>query len=222
MRLSTLSAGLFFLMLVVGTASAATMTATYRGAVSDSWDHANLFGAGTERGALNGLHFTARYIFDTETPGAIRTTEPGYDSISGGSYWGSPSPMRSSSLTMNGHTLQVSAKYEGGASATGEALQHGSVFSIPGKFGQLSASAQKIGTSFFPTNMETPFQHQARRPFGEVFFNLSDSSLDGDVYSRLAIHSVRVAPVPIPAPMGLLVGGIAILGCVGLRRRLRA
>jgi hypothetical protein len=223
MRLAALALGLALATVVSGAASAVTMTATYKGTVSSSWDQANLFGAGTDLGALNGLAFTARFVYDTATPGSIRETTPTSDTIYGGSDVGVSSPMRSSSLTINKHrAVVVDPSSLAGVFANGNLLQHNSVFVSEDKSGQIQASGQRFDSSIFPTNVESSFQLTSRKRFGEGYFTFNEVGFEGSVAGTLALHSVRIAPVTLPTTLPLLAGGIAILGFLGLKQRREA
>lgn len=106
-----ISAGCFSLWHSAAPASAAVMKAVYTGTVSGGGDGLNLFGLGTGS-VLDGLAYTSTFIYDPETPGAVRESTPGFqDYVYGGDAYFVPSPMLSASITINGHTHYVMGHY---------------------------------------------------------------------------------------------------------------
>jgi hypothetical protein len=90
---------------VAGTAAATTYTATYTGIVEGT-DTDGLFSApGTN---LNGVAFTAVFTYNPALFGtAAQITNADTDQVSGGSFFGTTSPILSDSLTINGISLSV-------------------------------------------------------------------------------------------------------------------
>jgi hypothetical protein len=86
-------------------ASAAIVTATYKGTVDYGYDGTGVFGAaGTD---LTGDAFTAVYKINDAAPGAYAVSNPPYYSyIYGGSAYGTTSPV-SAVVTINGHSLSA-------------------------------------------------------------------------------------------------------------------
>src|SRR5262245_13619151 len=115
MRNVVLSAGSAFAALVAFSlpASAGTMKAVYTGTVSGSYDQTNEFGLGTGTGVLDGQAFTATFIYDPATPGALHPTyddgDYGEKHLYGGPAYGVPSPVTSAVLTIGGvsHSLDL-------------------------------------------------------------------------------------------------------------------
>jgi hypothetical protein len=89
--------------LIATEASAATMQAVYTGIVYNSYDSANMFGAGV--GSLDGLDFTQTFVYDAAA--AQRTDDgQGGNYLQGGPDFGYP-PILSASMTINGVTHLV-------------------------------------------------------------------------------------------------------------------
>jgi len=214
-QLSGIACALGLVLSVSRPAVAQTYTATYTGFLaSGSTDTAGLFGGGN----LSNDAFTATYVFSFSA-GANHTYISGYsDDLHGGSAYGAASPFTAVSITINGHTQSFLYDYadfifvcntpwcgnNNVNAVSGDAL--GNVLSIPFEDPNWSvvpnlAAAQSDYTLY---NVDTNYA-------GAIILGSDD----------LTIFATAVylnEPVPEPASLALLAGGLTVLGVVRRHR----
>lgn len=98
-RIMALAAGLS-LGLASLPAAATTMQTVYTGTI-DVVDYADLFGTGSTD--LTGVSYTATYVYETTGSGQIN--DPNNNTVYGGDVYGTPSPVISATLTINGQSV---------------------------------------------------------------------------------------------------------------------
>ena len=182
---------------------------TFTGTVGGEFDSAGLFGPpGAE--TLTGDTFTA--TFEVNLSGATNTT--GFlQTVGGGTVSGSPSPILSDSLTINGHTasgiggaadsviVQDGVKFEVTAlAANGTALE----FTVESQSGGLPFSSLSAPLSYSPSGSDAS---------GDFFLFDSTGQIAEDSMSLNPTEvPISPAPVPLPAAIWLMLGGLGGLG----------
>ena len=92
----------------VGTvpARAAIVDVTYTGIITQGADQTGVFGiVDTNGGAYVGYNYTANYVFNTSI--GITASTPTENLVYGGTYYNTPSPLLSASVTVNGVTATI-------------------------------------------------------------------------------------------------------------------
>jgi hypothetical protein len=222
------------LLTVSGTvsASAATMQATWTGWIAEdsSRDDLGLFGGGS----LDGLGYRIVFVFDPETPGATRETRSDLDSVTGGTFFGTVTPLRSARLTINAHTVafntgQNSLVQNSGSQTMSRNVTHGTTWgsTTGNRFSASNLSAvANNDTGAFPLNLDLPIALTQLSDIENGGFSifkctLSSTGCDPTVITQGNFNptSLRVSQVPLPAALPLLACGAVSLGFLGLRRR---
>lgn len=205
-------------MLVGATAASASnlIHVTYTGQATDVQDLNGLFGA---PGSFTSASYTADYVFDLDV--GLRFSEPSYDQILGGPPWGAPTPLVSSSLTMNGHTVAFAGDYAGQQLNQVGALVTSTADSRVGQtwtflFNRLDFNAPyDLGTSFTATGSGWGGFHICN--LGQNGCLAEPERLRG----LLSPVSMTVTAIPEPGTWALAILGLGMAGSA-LRRRRRA
>jgi len=210
-------------MIAAGSAAAGTVTITYSGTADGINDPGDLFGLGP---SVTSGAFVDTFVFDLSL-GARSSCCGGADEILGGSDWGTSSPLISSVLTINGHSVNFSG------SSTGEAYYQPGVFAeatswyVPGGASDTSRIHLIFGADTVPAAFETSFSGTWNGGQDGDYFsvcgpsqscNSTDSTLFGNLHptSIVATFSDGVAAVPEPATWALMLFGVSAVGA-GLR-----
>jgi hypothetical protein len=213
---------LLFLAAVCGAAFcgspalAATMQAEFHGIVVQGFDDNGFFGGGA---SLDGLDFTARYLFDP-AQGMLTVTPDSVDLL-GGVEFGAPTPILAASLTINGHTAAFSNDQ-----FNGEVLYDAGGGVIKFAAGEDSAVDNELDLYMFnpatPHDLTQTFQVNGAAPAG--LFNYDACCDDSHFHGVLQATSLKVtqaaAVVPEPLAWTLLTTGFFALGW-SLRRHQR-
>lgn len=216
---------------VVGPAKAASLiTATYTGAVRNSYDQGAEFGL--TGNALNGMRFVAVYRYDPGlAAGAYRYTDASADVASGGTAYGPsvPTPIISATLTINGITRAFLSDYFGEAAVENAPYDpltyHESDHTVfgPDAFGRTILDNYGYNPAA-PVSLTQAFSG-ASGPislYGDGYFSIStfDTALNAYTHSAhgdLVADHVTIG-VPEPSSWLLAIGGLSMVG-VSLRRR---
>jgi hypothetical protein len=206
-------------MLLGATAAGASnlIHVTYTGQATDVQDLNGLFGA---PGSFTSTNYTADYVFDLDV--GQRWSNSDFDEILGGSAFGAPTPLVSSSLTMNGHTVSFVGDY------TGQELNQ------VGAFTESYAISRTGGTNAFlfnqlhfdaPYAVETTFT-AAGSGWGAFYIcpdgpNGCAAGQPETLKGWLAPVSMTVTAIPEPGTWALAIVGMGMAGSA-LRRRRRA
>ncbi len=227
-------------------ASAAQYTIKYYGVVDSGTDESGVFGPANT--SLVGATFQAQFTLTYPTAGAFSYAGANRDGISGGSYFGAPSPV-SGSYTINGKTLAIAGDF------IGYAIQwHNAIDSDGNVYDQIAHEAYdnmaigdysyKALVSLFAyslnhmvnsTNFTDPLNYAAPTSdcvddyCGGGDFFIYEKIFNGsyNVYSQNASGTALVdritislaGAVPEPASWALLIIGFGVVGAVQRKAR---
>lgn len=216
MRIAQLAATAAVLSLAAGAAQAA-VTVTFTGTVQSGVDGAGLFGAAGAN--LTGLAFTSIYVVD-ETQ--IYDLSNGYYQAEGGGAYGTPLPIISASLTINGLTYTPTATYYGGFSE-----QNAQGFYTHLYYQNLSATyfdwlpGENLHNSCVDYYDATP-KPQTCKSTNQGYFAFSNGATVGVLFNTGVSSSdplpLGVSYVPEPITWALMIAGFGMVGA-SLRRR---
>jgi hypothetical protein len=205
-------------------ASAITMVVKYTGTVTDSTyiggDHFGL----SPGGSIEGAAVAVRVRYDTAL--GERTTVAGVtDQLFGGGIDGTVSPILSYRITINGYSEEMSDPFYGFAMAQPSELSQ--TASSYGGTRHVTISALSYGGAAFEPDLEAslPVTSLTGPLQGFGFFGIvdcwrPDCTPDDDfLIADMSFDTIGVAPVPLPASLGIIVAALSALGLVGWRRR---
>jgi hypothetical protein len=191
---------------------------TFTGTANSITDSTDLFGLAP---GVTEAAFTDQFTFNLDTPGAFRI--PG--EIFGGSNSGIPTPLVSSSLTINGHTVA----FQGGAS---DEAFYGPLSGAPGVQGTIEFGPS--GKVYFndailfadpPSDLDTPFSATGT---GEGSFMICESLANCNFATNTiagflaptAYTATLSSGVPEPGAWEVMLAGCAAIGgTIRLTRR---
>ena len=211
-------------------ASAAIFTATYTGTVSSGYDQTGEFG--TAGADLAGLEFTSTYRFDTSL--GVDDVTGYYEQNSGGSAYGTATPMLDATLKIGAVTVHVPGGYQGYSLSYNDG-NFGVIKNISKSFYSDSSSNggryvyNYIYTNAAPTTISNGFSSAPSGTFSgfsDGYYQNSFYNYDtGYIYSNYAHlvqdHVTISGAVPEPATWGLMLMGFGGLGAMLRRRRSR-
>jgi hypothetical protein len=187
---------------------------TFTGTISGGYDNAGLFGPAGE--SLGGDAFSATFEYNLDTPNAdtgLGYYEGSYVSqyISGGTAYSAPTPIVSTSMTVNGKTVQWTdgAEYANAStnSTSGISSQayDSSYFLYAGFYGAAPSRLADYGTYY----VTPPASSCANLGscYGE-FYNNGQSTLGTLLTTSATISEVSPVPEPSTFVMGLFGGGL--------------
>ena len=206
-------------------AAAVVKVAKYTGTVTTGYDATGLFGA--PGASLAGYGYVATYKYD-KTLGTLFTDGSTYERSTGGAEpsVSGPSPMLSSSITINGVTRTIAGSWEAVAeTSTGPFVQHyASDFfddGITQSFKYHQSYAYPAGA---PASLDQSFGPVAAQGYGYIAWAMYDyatGTLTENTYAYLGTNTVySVSDVPEPATWALMIAGFGMVGGA-LRRQER-
>lgn len=202
------------MLMLAGTAAQGSVVEyTFTGTVGGEQDNAGLFGPpGTE--TLTGDTYTA--TFEVNVSGASSVN--GNQDVTGGTDSGTPSPILSDTLTINGHTVSGIGGYIDSAS-----VQAGAQFEVSASAANrtwlvFSVSGQSAGLPF--QSLSAPLTYSVNGDaVGSFYLFDSTGQIAEDVINLNPTEvTISPAPVPLPAAIWLMLGG---LGCCGVFVRIK-
>ena len=217
MRIAKLAAAAAVLSLAASAAQAA-VTITFTGTVKSGVDGAGLFGAvGAD---LTGLAFTSAYVVD-DTLIHIGPNDTG--SAEGGGAYGTPLPVISASMTINGLTYNPTASYYGLYIEENGYGTYTHVYyqKLLVRLFDFSPGDQLSNSCSDRTSAPAPM---ACKNDWEGYFTFSGAATTGFLTTTGASSSdplpLRTSYVPEPMTWALMIAGFGMVGA-SLRRRRR-
>ena len=180
---------------------------------------------------LTGQAYTATYVYDTAL--GVRTTDPAYDYVYGGSVYGVDSPIVSATVTIDGDTSSVNGDYYGLAYQTDsyyaqyyaiEYFEDGSGYD----YEYLYFNFSDLGV---PVDLEQPYSIDLATSDPNYYYGqygYQNYNYDTGVYEssyaylgadRVTVSYYNPAPIPLPAGGLMLIGGLGALAALKRRRR---
>lgn len=219
------------LCLGVASARAAIVTVTYKGTVASGSDPVDFFKAGDN---FVGAAYQATYVFDTSLGETLNSS--GWSYALGGSFFGSPSPALSATLTINNVSLAFTPNSYGfiqGISDTASLIQHEvKRLSSDGplsEYANLIHRLYRFNDNLYPASLTGPFSHTV--DFRDDIFaiveieyrNPVNGLYSAFVHANFAPTSVTISSgVPEPATWAMMILGLAGVGFLARRRKAKA
>ncbi len=207
------------------------MQATFSGTVLSGVD----VGGGTFGSAgqdLGGMSFRLSYVYDTETPGAVRDTSPTVDIIKDDA--GPFDPIVSVILTINDQSFTLGDRYFSMtlARSTGTLGEYFAAAAFADNVDSIFAQGylqthvgSTVMNALFPASIETAFSMALTSDFfqsGEFsihgcrwILTTCDQGNNINTSGQLSISHLTVTQVPVPPPFALLLSVLAGLGVMG-------
>ena len=218
---------------LAGPVSAAVVQVQYRGTVSSGYDTTGVFGSAGS--FLDGLAYTASYTFETTYGHTLSSSY--YNYAYGGGVLSMPSPVLSSTVTINGNTVAVPGSWNGQISGYNDGIySHQSHQSQEYSY---NISSYRDNNSYnyiynyngtLPASITAPFSYAVTEgDTAEGFVQIRQYTLDStgythsaDAYAYLIPDHVTIgAPIPEPETYALLLAGLGLLGFAARRRKLK-
>ena len=202
------------LILAATAAQGSVVDYTFTGTVGGEQDNAGLFG--TPGTILTGDTYTAMFEVNVSDASSV----DGSQDVTGGTDFGTPSPILSDTLTINGHTVSGIGGYIDGAS-----VQDGVQFEVSA----LAANRTWLVFSVYSQSGALPFQSLSAPlaysvnsdAVGSFYLFESTGQIQEDTMNlNPAEVTISPAPVPLPAAVWMMLGGLAGLGVFVLNRRI--
>jgi PEP-CTERM motif len=208
-------------------ARAEIVTVTYNGVVASGNDPVGFFHAGDN---LAGVPYKAVYVFDTSL-GEIFNS-PTWNYALGGTFFGSPSPALSATLTINNVSLAFTPNLYGfvqGISDTASLIQHEvKRLSSDGplsEYANLIHRLYRFNDNLYPASLTGPFSHTV--DFRDDVFaivqieyrNPANGLYSAFVHANFAPTSVTISSgVPEPSTWAMMIIGFAAVGFIAYRK----
>jgi hypothetical protein len=210
--------------------AAAIKTATYSGTLQSGTDLTGVFGAANT--SLSGLNYIATFTYDRNLGGNQSAVPGANDVSSGGSFYGTASPIISASITINSITRIVTGGYDDivltsiapqvihTAQQRETAALLSTVNFITASFNPPTAAPSlDLDVAPIAATGSGSFQIFTRDDLSGATMTYAFGIFDNNaVYS---VGSTSLAPVPEPGSWMLLVSGFGLMG-ISLRRRQKA
>ena len=215
----------------IASARAAIVTVTYKGTVASGSDPVDFFKAGDN---FVGAAYQATYVFDTGLGETLNS--PGWSYALGGSFFGSPSPALSATLTINNVSFTFIPNQFGfiqGINDVASLIQHEvKRLSSDGplaEYANLIHRLYRFNDNLYPASLTGPFSHTV--DFRDDVFaivqieyrNPVNGLYTAFVHADFAPTSVTISSgVPEPATWAMMILGFAVVGFIAYRRKAKA